>query len=295
MPGKIIDTHVHVWDLAKADYPWLAGDTSLLNQTWKIETLEQERIAAGVTEGILVQASSNEEDTDNMLDAAKQTSWISGVVVWLPLKDPVEVQRQLEEKYFNDPYFCGVRHQIHDEPDTKWLLQDNVIESLQLLSNYSIPFDVVAVKPAHIKTALEVAEKVPDLKMVFDHLSQPPVASMEKFGVWGQLMQEASTHRNFYAKISGLGTASGNFTGWRKEDLQPYIEFVLQHFGADRCCCGGDWPVALLAGKYETIWKAYRGILAGLLTEKEQQQVLYDTAKNFYTIKTRQKSGNTWK
>ncbi len=39
MPGKIIDTHVHVWDLAKADYPWLAGDTSLLNRTWSIESL----------------------------------------------------------------------------------------------------------------------------------------------------------------------------------------------------------------------------------------------------------------
>lgn len=295
MPGKIIDTHVHVWDLAKADYPWLAGDTSLLNRSWSIESLEQERITTGITEGILVQAAGNEEDTDNMLQTAANTNWISGVVIWLPLQDPAETQRQLDEKYFLHPYFSGVRHQIHDEADTRWLLQGPVIESLKILANHTIPFDVVATKPAHIETALEVAAKVPELKMVFDHLSQPPIATKQRFGHWGELMETASRHPNFYAKISGLGTASGNFEGWTKKDLQPYIEFALQHFGVERCFCGGDWPVSLLAGKYSTIWKTYLEILEESLTVQEQDQVLYYSAKDFYTIKTRDKAGNTWK
>ena len=77
---KIIDTHVHVWNLNKADYPWLKGDRSILNRTWTIDELEEERKQAGITAGVLVQASGNVEDTDFMLQTAYETEWIKGVV-----------------------------------------------------------------------------------------------------------------------------------------------------------------------------------------------------------------------
>jgi L-fuconolactonase len=295
MSQRILDTHVHVWDLTKADYPWLKGDTSLLNQTWEIGSLENERVAAGVTEGILVQAAGNDDDTDHMLKVAASTSWISGVVIWLPLLDPEAVQRQLEEKHLSNPYFCGVRHQIHDESDSEWLLQNNVIESLKILAGYSVPFDVVAVKPAHIKTALAVADRVPALNMVFDHLSQPPISSQQRFGEWGELMSTAAKHKAFSAKISGLGTASGNFKGRTKKDIQPYVEFAIEKFGVERCFCGGDWPVSLLAGEYSSIWKIYRDIFEEILSVEEQESVLYRSAKKFYTFKKQEKASNTWK
>jgi L-fuconolactonase len=107
MVKNLVDTHIHVWDLDKADYPWLKGDTSILNQTWSIGQLEEERKQAGVTAGVLVQASGNKEDTDLMLATARQTGWIKGVVVWLPLMDPSLMQRQLEDIYFKEPYFKG--------------------------------------------------------------------------------------------------------------------------------------------------------------------------------------------
>jgi L-fuconolactonase len=295
MIEKIIDTHVHIWDLGKADYPWLKGDTSLLNRNWVISSLEEERVRAGITEGILVQAAGNTEDTDHMLQVAVNTGWISGVVVWLPLQDPAATERLLTEKYLPHPYFSGVRHQIHDEADPRWLLQQPVIDSLKILADHKVCFDVVAVKPVHIETALDVAAKVPSLKMVFDHLSQPPIAAKQRFGHWGELMQTASRHSSFYAKISGLGTASGNPTGWSKDDLRPYIEFAIQHFGVGRCFCGGDWPVSLLAGTYSHTWTAYREILAELLTAEEQQQVLYQSALNFYSTKTQHKADKVWK
>ena len=295
MAQNIIDTHVHIWDLAKAEYPWLAGDTSLLNRSWGIEALEQERRQAGVTEGILVQAAGNTEDTDEMLRVAAASDWITGVVAWLPLEDPDSTHEQLTNKFLAHPYFVGARHQIHDEADPRWLLKEPVIESLKILAANAVPFDIVAVKPAHIETALEVAEKIPELRMVFDHLSQPPIAGKERFGHWGELMATAAGHPNFYAKISGLGTASGNPTAWTKEDLQPYIEFVLQHFGSERCFCGGDWPVSLLAGSYTAIWAAYRNILEELLTIQDLEKVLYHSAKDFYSLQTAHKAGHTWK
>jgi L-fuconolactonase len=285
MIKKIIDTHVHIWDLGRADYPWLRGDESILNNTWQIEQIELERKVAGITSGVLVQASGNMEDTRVMLETAYKTGWIQGVVCWLPLMDTDATQELLEEVFLEEDYFKGVRHQIHDEKDYKWLLQPPVMESLEILASYDIPYDLVAVLPEHIGTALEVAERLPKLRMVFDHLSQPPIGTKEKFGRWGELMREAAQHTNFYAKVSGLGTASGNFKNRTAYDIKPYVEFALQHFGTDRCFCGGDWPVSELADSYTGTWQTYKDILQSLLTEQEQEKVFYSNAQQFYDLK----------
>ena len=176
----------------------------------------------------------------------------------------------------------GVRHLIHDEADPRWLLQDTVLESLGLLAAYDVPYDLVGVLPVHIDTALKVAEKCPNLRMIFDHLNQPPISQKDKR--WEELMKKAATHRNFYVKISGLGTAAGRGTEWTTADLEPCSEFAVHHFGADRCCCGGDWPVCLLAGSYEKTWKAYRTVIAKYLDPSEQSNVLYRNAEQFYRL-----------
>ena len=280
----IIDTHIHIWDLSRADYSWLKNDTTILNRSYTLQELEADRRQTNVTAGILVQAAGNHEDTRLMLEAAKATSWIKGIVGWLPLADPIATQKLLEEKYLHEKYFRGVRHQVHDEKDPQWLLQPAVTDSLQILAYYNIPYDVVGVLPVHIETAIKAGDRVPGLRMVFDHLNQPPIAKKEKFGQWGELMKTAAQHSNFYAKISGLGTASGNGDRWTSNDLQPYIEFALEAFGPDRCFCGGDWPVSLLAGSYSKTWQSYERVLSGLLKEDAKQKVLYTNAKTFYGL-----------
>jgi L-fuconolactonase len=284
MKRKIIDTHIHVWNFDKAEYDWLKNDTSILKRTYHIEEIEEERKALGIEAGLLIQATNNTEDTDWMLEVADKTEWVQGVVGWLPLMNPVDTEIIIEFKYAGNEYFRGVRHLIHDEPNADWLLQDNVIESLKILAMNNLPFDVVGVLPAHIETVLKVVDKVPNLKMIFDHLNQPPIATKEKFGRWGELMKEAATHENFYAKISGLGTTTKNLEGWTAEDIKPYLGFALEHFGEDRCLCGGDWPVALLAGSYTKSWSAYIDVLSGLLNETQQEKVFYNNAMDFYSL-----------
>ena len=280
----VIDTHIHVWNFQQAYYPWLDRDTSILNRTYNIEEIEDERNEIDITSGVLVQAANNLEDTDWMLQVASDTDWIKAVVGWLPLENPVATQRLLQEKYVRNFYFKGVRHLIHDEADPEWLLQPAVIESLQLLAANNIPYDIVGVLPAHIETTLKVAELVPDLRMVFDHLNHPRIEGIEVYHQWEKMMITASEHKNFYAKISGLGTVINNTSGWRNDDLKPAIEFALEYFGTDRCFCGGDWPVSLLAGSYTRTWKAYQEIINSLITTEESEKVYYTNAQQFYKL-----------
>lgn len=280
----MIDTHVHIWDFSRAEYSWLDNDSSILKRNYLIEELEPERLQAGVTAGVLVQAANTTKETDYMIEVAAQTTWLKGVVGWLPLPDPDRSQQLLEEKYKQQPYFKGVRHLIHDEPDAKWLLQDTVIQSLQLLAKHTMPYDIVATVPAHIQTTLQLVNKVPSLKIVFDHLSQPPIAAGRAFGEWGTLMQEAAKYPNAFAKISGLGTTTRKGSSWTAGDIRPYVEFVLEYFGVDRCFCGGDWPVSLLADSYARTWKIYETVLTSLLSAEDLKKVLYTNATSFYKL-----------
>lgn len=281
---KCIDTHIHVWNFERAAYAWLEGNTSILARSYLIEELTPQVSEAGVTEGVLVQAANTEEETAYMLEVAEKTDWLKGVVGWLPLLQPEEVEKILNEGYAVHPLFKGVRHLIHDEPDPRWLLQAPVVESLQLLLYEDVPYDVVGVLPEHLETLLEVLDKVPGLKVALDHLAQPPIQQKERFGRWGELMKELAKRPTVYAKISGLGTTTGKGPAWTGDDIKPYVEFALSHFGTNRCFCGGDWPVSLLADTYAHTWGLYRQTLASLLNDEERQKVLCHNARHFYEL-----------
>src|SRR5262245_10896795 len=115
---KLIDTHIHVWDLEKVEYSWLEGDKSILNRTYELGELEEVRGKVGVDAGVLVQAANSWEDTQWMLAVAEDHDWIKGVVGWLPLMDVEETRRILEEEWGG--LLKGVRHLIHNEADPRW-------------------------------------------------------------------------------------------------------------------------------------------------------------------------------
>lgn len=279
----IVDTHIHIWDTNKSTYSWLKNAPEILQKNYVIEELNIARKEAGISAGIFVQADVQMEDSFHMLDVAKQTDWIKGVVSWLPLADTKKTDILLNGRLLMDPYFVGVRHLIHDEADPAWLLQDNVIESLKILASNDVPYDIVGVLPEHIETILNVAEKIPDLRMVFDHLNAPPISSGERFGRWGSLMKEVAKNEKIFAKISGLGTVAGK-EKFTEDHLKPYIEFMLEHFETGRCFCGGDWPVSLLAKDYVTTWNIYKKTLGALLAPRDLEKVFATNAIEFYNL-----------
>lgn len=280
----IADTHIHVWDFKKAYYLWLDGNNTILNRNYNISEIETERKALNIASGVLIQAANNFEDTDMILEIANETEWIKAVVGWLPLADATATQKALEEKYLSNNYFKGVRHLIHDEADPKWLLQPQVTESLRQLAANNISYNVVGILPEHIKTALKIAEVIPELKMVLDHVCYPRSGGKAAFNEWQALMKIASGHKNFYPKISGLTLGVGKGHEWQNDDLKPAIMFTLESFGTDRCFCGGDWPVTLRAGSYTKTWNAYKQVISEQLTKEESDKIFYLNAQNFYKL-----------
>lgn len=278
----IIDTHQHLWDLDRVAYPWLVPEFGPIAATFKPADLAPQLAPAGVTRTVLIQSANSYADTEYMFEQAALNPWILGVSGWVPLLFPDVAARALE-RFKRNPLFVGVRHLIHNEADPKWLLQDRVIEGLKLLADNDLAFDVVAVNHEHLECIPILGERVPRLRMVIDHLGQPPIKSGE-FGQWGEDMKAAAANPNVYAKISGLGTAGGMWDSWTADHIRPYVNFALEVFGPERCMCGGDWPVSILAGGYVKAWTAYRDALAGY-PAVVQEQVLSGTALAVYGLR----------
>ncbi|MEV0164771.1 amidohydrolase family protein [Nonomuraea fuscirosea] len=275
----VVDAHQHFWNLETGSYPWLTPESGPIFRTFEPEELLPQLAAAGVDRTVLVQSMDSSADTGAMLAQADAYDVVGAVVGWVPLTRPEEAAGALE-RYRRHPKFAGIRHLIHDEPDPDWLLQDTVIEGLRLLAAADLPFDVVAVLPRHLEHVPVLAERVPGLRMVIDHLARPPIRE-KGWEPWASLLARAAACPGVYAKVSGLNTAAA--PDWTGEDLRPYVEHAVELFGPDRLMFGSDWPVATLAGDYARVWRETRAALSGL-DEAGKAQVLGGTATRFYRI-----------
>jgi L-fuconolactonase len=273
-----IDTHHHFWNLTEVEYPWLKPEHGIIYGLFDPAKLEPQVKAAGIDKTVIVQSADSYEDTASMLVTSDHYDWIGGVVGWANLLKPDEVNQRME-MYKKHPKFRGIRHLIHGEENPDWIIQDKVIESLKVLAHHGMTYDVVAVFPNHLKHVPTLAERVPNLKMVIDHLAKPPVG--HSTSLWFEQMGAAAQSTNVYAKMSGLFDNAS----WTVADLKPYTDFVIERFGANRVMFGSDWPVSINNGvsTYATVWENSKNLIAGL-SKDAQDMILGGTAMEFYRL-----------
>lgn len=277
----MIDTHVHVWDLDRADYSWLGPQHGAINRTIDFAEVIPAMRDAGVHRAILVQAADNAEDTGHMLEVARDNAEIAGVVGFVPLHRPADAQSALDRLRM-ESVFVGVRNLIHDRPDPDWIVRPDVDRGLGMLEAAGIPFDLVAVLPRHLEHVPTLCDRHPGLRIVIDHLAKPPMKAPDE-GQWMTLLAEAARRPNVYAKISGLYPARGEVHDWTPDDLRPFVDHALETFGSRRLMFGSDWPICVAAGGYMRVHRAITTCL-DRLSATEQAAIYTNTAAEFYGI-----------
>lgn len=277
----IVDAHQHVWDPTRAEYSWLGPELQPVNRTVTFEEVQPSLVRCGVQATVLVQSADNDDDTTLMLETAARFPQIAAVVAYAPLADP-ERTLLLATQFEQDPLIVGVRNLIHNIPDSDWLLRADVREGLEILESKGLAFDLVSVLPRHLEIIPELSARHPRLRIVIDHLSKPPIGTIDD-GRWRILMAEAAGNPLVHAKISGLYSAAGDPASWSLTSIRPYIESAVELFGPERLMYGGDWPISVTAGGYERIWGDISTVL-GELSQEDRDQILGGTANRFYRI-----------
>ena len=282
---KLIDTHLHLWVMSEREYSWIAPECGPLYDDFKPERLEPGIADSGVTSSILVQAADTYEDTFYMLDIAAHSSFVVGVVGWVPFNRPSEALAAIEVLK-KSPYIKGFRNLTHDysnsvyESDPAWILRAEALQTISTIAEAGLTLDYVAVNADHIKNIPILAKRFPDLKIVIDHFAKPDIAN-KVMEPWASLMAECASYPNVYAKLSGLNTASS--PEWSFSDWHPYVDHIIEVYGADRTMMGGDWPVCILAGDYVRVWKAQLDVISKY-SETDQEWLCYKTAEKFYNL-----------
>ncbi|WP_092530847.1 amidohydrolase family protein [Amycolatopsis arida] len=275
----VVDTHLHLWDLAVSEYAWLP-EGSPLHATFTAERARSELDAAGVATAILVQAEDSETDTEFLLAQAAEHEWVAGVVGWVRLDDPATAERQLD-RWWEHPAFRGVRHLVHDDPRDDFLELPAVRRSLGLLAERGVPFDVPDAWPRHLARVADLAAALPELTIVVDHLGKPPRAR-EEFAAWRATLREVAARPNTVAKVSGLQRPGEPLT---VEAARPAVVAAVELFGPARLMYGGDWPMTVPCGGYGSAWEVL-STLIGELPEGERARVLAGTAAEIYGVAT---------
>lgn len=282
----IIDAHQHFWTYGTYQTSWIekppyAGDPAFepLRRSFMPADLEPHRQAAGVHRTVAVQAADGPDENAALIRYAQAYEWIAGVVGWVPLDRPDEAARTLDT-LVGESLFVGVRHLINVEPDPDWIVRKPVLESLALLAERGLCFDLVAILPRHLEHVPAIAAAVPDLRVIIDHLAKPPIAERD-WEPWASLITRAADCPNVFAKISGLDTAAQ--AGWNADDLSRYVDYARAAFGAERLMWGSDWPVSILGGGYAYVWQEMNRLFERLSPD-ERDQVLGLTAARVYRL-----------
>ena len=247
-----IDAHQHFWGPYAPDLLW-----SILNRN---------RFEGSIT----VQSIAGMDETRRLLDLAKANDFVRGVIAWVDLAD-ARLGDTLDALQREDK-FKGV--QWAPESDDG----EVPVGALELACR-GLPLDLL-IRPQHLPLIPRLAERVPPLRMVIDHIARPDVEGGVT-GAWARGIEAAAEIPQVYCKLSALSLLDA--PKWHAAALKPFVQHVIQSFGPDRLMFGSGWPACLEAGRWKESLAAFTQSI-GALPMETREKLLGATAKKFYLL-----------
>jgi L-fuconolactonase len=263
---KIIDSHHHLWRYAAEEYPWMGDKPSVLKQDYLLPELQAIATKEGIAGFVTVQARQSLEETRWLIELAKKSSLIRGVVGWVPLQEAAQLESCLEE-LADFKQLKGVRHVVHDEPDDHFILGSRFNQGMQRIHQTGWVYDLL-IFAKHLAATIEFVDNHPNQYFVLDHIAKPTIRANQFDNEWERLIRELAKRPHVVCKFSGVVTEVRE-PQWDLELIRPYWDVMLSAFGSQRIMYGSDWPVCLLRSPYGR-WKSTVSELAASLSQHEQ-------------------------
>lgn len=249
---RIIDTHTHFYDPTRPQgVPWPAKGSKLFRT---VLPADWRNLASphGIRETVVVEASPWVEDNQWILDLAAKEKCIVGFCGNL---DPHDANFANNLKRFAaNPIFRGVRWR------GDWLQPGEheavVLAGARLLAEHGLQLDLNG-SATYLPHIAPLAAKVPDLRIVIDHLGASGDPKSLRPG-WKEGIEAASKPGNVFMKVSALVEQVRCEEGQAPADTDYYLP-VLDHlwecFGEDRVIYGSNWPVSDKGAPYDVVFR----------------------------------------
>ena len=280
LPDAIVDSHHHLWDLQRIEYPWLGADYDaskfILGEYYALcrNFLPQDfRESWG---GMPVVASVHIEAECQRSLALAETQWVheqaresglpNAVVAHVDLLAPDADARLAEHAAY------PLTRSIRFKPVTSRRPQDSVADlpgslhdprwpaALERLRKHGLAWDL-RVPFWHLEEAAAILRDFPGLPVVLQHTGLPWDRSEAGLAAWRRGMEALAALPDVHVRLSELGLRD---RPWREEDNFPVVRDAVAIFGWQRAMFGSNFPVAGLRISYPALVRAMAEALAHL-------------------------------
>jgi len=282
LPFSIVDAHVHFWNPAKLNYPWLAN-VPALSCAFLPEHYSAATKTANVSKMVFVEcgcaAAQSIDETNWISELAAHETRLKGIVAQASVEFGARVTGELTALAKN-PLVKGVRRNLQAETDPYFCLQPNFVTGVHALAKFNFTFDLCIVH-SQLPAVTQLVARCPEVFFVLDHCAKPAIRD-KNLNPWRQHLRELAALPNVACKISGLVTEA-HPVRCGALDLQPYVRHALDCFGFDRVLFGGDWPVCNIASSFENWLAALNAILTDE-PETNLKKLFQTNAERIYRV-----------
>lgn len=295
---RIVDPHVHLWDLSRARYSWLqddplpnnpAGDMSPIahrdyllkdyladTANWRVDKIVH--VEAGQPHGAQL------AETDWLQAMADDYGYPHGIVAGADLTDP-DLDALLEAHAARSNV-RGVRQIVcwHADPLKTYNPADPLLDPIWRagfgkLARHGLSFDL-QLYPSQMASAVALADAHPDIPLIINHAGLPTDRDQAGMALWRAGLKALAQRPQVSIKISGLGITD---RAWTPDSLRPVVLTCIETFGTQRAMFASDFPVERVHGAFDTFYSAFDAITADFSAD-ERDLLFAANAEAIYRI-----------
>lgn len=241
-----IDTHTHFYDPTRPQgVPWPRPTEKFLYAPFLPDKFRAVATPLHVVGTVVVEASPWVEDNQWLLDLARTTPEIVGIVGNLKVGEP-DFAGQLA-RFAANPLFRGLRVGAA-------LLQDqdkaNVSADLTRVAEAGLSLDVIG-RGTIVAPLTKLARAWPTLRIVVNHLPFPEWDG--KVPELRHALRDLARCPNVFAKISDVIRRVDDRVIEDAAHYRPVLDALCDLFGPERVVHGTNWPVSERVAPYASV------------------------------------------
>ena len=242
-PGSaipIIDTHIHLFDPTRPQGAPYSGPPGQPPQPALPPRYRRLASPLGIVGAIKIEASPWVEDNLWVLEVAERDTIVVGVVGNLEPDKPDFAE--MLGRYHKNPLFRGIRYgNLWGRDITKQADNPAFIDGMKLVAKADLVLDTANPRVNLLEAVVKITDKVPDLRVVLDHLpGLDPAPDTQQ--AYDAVLREIQQRPGIYVKLSAV---IHRVNGQVSTELAPYrdrLDRLVGLFGEDRILFGSDWP-----------------------------------------------------
>ena len=283
----VIDAHIHLFDPTRqGGIPWPEKTDEVLYHSSLPSRYARLAEPHGVVGAIAIECSSWIVDNFWLQDVVEQNPLMIGFIGNLLPEAPDFAT--ILDRLHRSPLFFGIRYgNLWNRDLGEAIQKPEFVSGLRLLAQAGLVLETANPDPALIAAVLDVSDRIPDLRIIIDHLphADPPADATARTNYDANL-REISHRPNVFVKGSEIVRRINGHVNLDAGLYRAMLDQLWGLFGEDRIFFGSDWPNSDSLATYDETFAVAQHYIA-TRSQGAQQKYLWKNSIAVYKWRPR--------